>query len=75
MHWSQVALPAFRWSTTSSSELILQILQQRLHYFAGISDSAFTVAVEQWKSRSDENQLAVKIDRQMNWNAPFVDVA
>jgi hypothetical protein len=71
---TQVALPAFLASVAGSSPFILQTLPPRLHDTAGMNDPVFSVAEDEWKTRSSIHppQHAAK---QKAWDTPLVNVA
>jgi len=72
---TQVSLPAFLSSVSSSSELMLKLLPSRLHNTAGVNDPAFTLAVEEWKLLAGVSELPVPIDKQKSWDTSVVKIA
>ncbi len=72
---TQVSLPAFLSSVSSSSELMLKLLPSRLHITAGVNDPAFTLAVEEWKLRAGVSELPVPSDKQKSWDTSIVKIA
>ena len=72
---SQIALPAFLSSCTSSSDLVLKLLPLHLHSSAGLHDQLFTSAVDEWKILSGLNQPPVLSSKQKAWDKPLVKIA
>jgi len=72
---TQVSLPAYLSSVASSSELMLQLLPQRLHVTSGVNDSLFAAAVVAWKTTSEQDQLPENTVKQRPWDKPFISVA
>jgi Reverse transcriptase (RNA-dependent DNA polymerase) len=72
---TQVSLPAYLSSVASSSELMLQLLPQRLHVTSGVNDLLFAAAVVAWKTTSEQDQLPENTVKQRPWDEPLISVA
>jgi len=71
---TQVSLPAYLSSVASLSELLLQLLPQRLHITSGVNDSLFAAAVVAWKTTSEQDQLSENTVKQRPWDEPLISV-